>query len=73
MEIRSKKGVTRVSCQRLISRVNHNPSKTDVRPPNIYKMNVRGRIESFRKRPLDGLWLKVVRASRFKGRVCDPR
>jgi hypothetical protein len=49
------------------SRVNHNPSKTDECPPTIHKMNVRIRIVNFGKRPLDGLWLKGVPASRVKG------
>ncbi len=44
---------------------NHNPSKTDVRPPNMNKMNVRGRIESFRRRPSDGLWLTRLACTPF--------
>ncbi len=37
--------------------VNHNPSKTDVRPPNFSKMKVHELLVTFWKRPLDGLWL----------------
>jgi hypothetical protein len=48
---------SRGACSR--GRVNHNQSKTDECPPNIYKRNVRIRTANFGKRPLDGLWLKL--------------
>ncbi len=38
--------------------LNHNPSKTDECPPNIFKMKVNGLAVTFCKRPLDGLWLR---------------
>jgi len=44
--------------------VNHNPSKTDVRPPNYYKKHLYGRHVTFWQRPLDGLWLIIIRPTR---------
>jgi hypothetical protein len=40
-----------------LSIFNHNPSKTDECPPNIFKMKVNRLFVTFCKRPLDGLWL----------------
>ena len=53
--------------------VNHSPSKTDECPPNISNMKVHKGTVTFRKRPLDGLWLIIIRPRQTNVRQIFPK
>jgi hypothetical protein len=53
------RGSNKYGEQVLHNTFNHNPSKTDESPPNIYKLHVHRLSATFWKRSLDGLWLNM--------------